>query len=198
MKKIFKHIWKYLFRGLIAAIPFFLSIVAFRLFYVFIDHRVNDLMDKLFGWRIPGVGILVAMAFFYLLGLFASHIIGRRLFGILETVLDRIPIINTTYQIGKQISDMISLTETEMFSRVVLLEGFREHALTVGFVTGTLKNEHGKELLKIFVPTVPNPTTGFIMIVEPGKVIDPGWTIEEGLKMVISGGIIGPSSINKK
>jgi uncharacterized membrane protein len=115
-----------------------------------------------------------------------------------ENLLTRIPIINTTYHIGKQISEMFLLSEKEMFSRVVLVEAFREKVYTIGFVTGSVKWIDGRERFRVFVPTVPNPTSGYFMVVDIGHIIDPGWTIEEGIKMVLSGGIIFPAELTKK
>jgi len=118
---------------------------------------------------------------------------------LVEKILNRIPIIKTTYQIGKQVSVALSLPEKQIFKRVVLVEYFRPGTLTIGFVTGTILDKANNEkLLKVFIPTVPNPTSGIFVILKESKVIEPGWSVEQAMKIVISGGIIGPEEIRVK
>ncbi len=196
MKKFITHLKMYIFRGVLAAIPLALSFFVLRFFYYFIDKRVVDFFDYNFGYRIPGIGIILFLCILYLLGVFASNVLGRRFLSFFEQISNRIPIVKTTYQVGKQISATLSLPEGEVFKRVILVDYLRPGAWTVGFVTGTITDKQSNEkLLKVFVPTVPNPTSGFLLIIKESQVIDPHWTIEQGMKSVISGGIIGPEEI---
>ena len=133
----------------------------------------------------------------YLTGIIASNVIGRRLFGLLETVTGRIPLLKTAYQVGKQLSGTLSLPEKNIFKKAVLVDYFKPGAWVIGFVTGEILDERtGENLLKIFIPTVPNPTSGFLVIIGKELVQEMSWSVEEAMKMVISGGIIGPTSIN--
>ncbi|MFA6378155.1 MAG: DUF502 domain-containing protein [Candidatus Omnitrophota bacterium] len=196
MKKFIKHIKMYMFRGVLAAIPLALSFFVLRFFYIFIDKRIVDFFDRTFGYRIPGIGILLFLLILYFLGVLTSNVLGRQLLNFFEKISNRIPIIKTTYQVGKQISATLSLPEGEVFKRVVLLDYFRPGVWTIGFVTGTVVDKISNEkLLKVFVPTVPNPTSGILIILKETQVIDPCWTIDQGMKVVISGGIIGPEEI---
>jgi len=171
-------------------------LLVFQFFYRVLDKRISDLFDQYIGYRIPGLGILLFLVALYIIGFLASNVIGRRFLGFIERIVDRIPIIKTTYQAGKQLSSTLALPEQQVFKRVVLLEFFRPGVLTVGFVTGTLQDEKRNEkLLKVFVPTVPNPTSGFLVMVNESQVTDPKWTVEQGLKTVITGGIISPEEI---
>lgn len=199
MKKILKHLRIYIFRGLLASIPIGLSFLVLKFFYVALDQKVIGLIDEFIGFRIPGLGILLVLATLYLIGYLASNVIGRRFFNLFERILNRIPIIKTTYQIGKQISVALSLPEKQVFKRAVLVEYFRPGVLTIGFVTGTLLDKADNEkLLKVFIPTVPNPTSGILVIIKESQVIEPGWSVEQAMKIVISGGIIGPEEIRNK
>ncbi len=196
MKNFFKHVQVYIFRGILASIPLGLSYFVLRFFYVVIDKRVMNLLYKYIGFRIPGLGILLILLILYFIGLLASNVIGRSLFTLIERIFSRIPIIKTIYQVGKQLSSTLSLPEKQIFKRVVLVDYFNSGAGTIGFVTGTLVDKKSKEkFLKVFIPTVPNPTSGFIFILKESQTIDPGWSVEQGIKMVISGGIIGPEEI---
>lgn len=196
MKTFASHFKTYIIRGVLAAIPIALSYFVLRFFYVTIDKNVVNLIDQYFGLRIPGIGIVVFILFLYFLGFLASNFIGRQLLNFVEHIANRIPIVNSTYQIGKQISSTFSLPEKEIFKKAVLLEHFRENIWTIGFVTGTIIDAAtGEKLIKVFVPTVPNPTSGFMAVVKESQVRDPGWTVEEGMKAIISGGIISPPQI---
>lgn len=195
MKHFFNHVWKFFFRGLIAAIPLTLSYFAVKLLYITIDKPVNSFVFEYTGFQIYGLGVMVTLIAFYLIGLLASNVIGKQIFGFIENISNRIPLIKTTYQVGKQISSTLSLPEKQVFKRVVLVDFTHKGVWAIGFVTGPLKNDRGEVLLKVFIPTTPNPTTGFVIVVKESEVLDPGWNVEEGMKLVISGGIIGPEKI---
>ena len=196
MKNSFRHPKVYIFRGLLALIPIGLTIFTIRIIYVFIDKRIMEMLDQYIGYRIPGLGLLLFIIFLYFIGMITSNIIGKRFFTILENIMIRIPIVKTTYQVGKQLSNTLSLPEKQIFKRTVLVDYFKPDVWVIGFVTGELKDGRtGERLLKVFIPTVPNPTSGFLVILNESQTKDPQWSTEEAMKMIISGGIIGPESI---
>ena len=197
MKNFMAHLKTYIFRGILASIPIALSYFVLRFFYIVIDKRVVNLIEQQFGFRIPGIGIVIFLVILYFLGFLASNFLGRQLLSFVEHIANRIPIINSTYQIGKQLSSTFALPEKEIFKKAVLIAHFRKDVWTIGFVTGTIVDgSTGEKLIKVFVPTVPNPTSGFLAIVKESEIRDPGWTVEEGMKAVISAGIISPPQIN--
>jgi uncharacterized membrane protein len=197
IRPIFNHFKKYVFRGLLAVIPPALCIFVLHLLYVGIDQRVTGVIERFFGASIPGLGIILVFLILYLLGFIASNITGRKLFSLLEYIVRRIPLINTTYQVGKQLSTTLSLPEKQVFKRAVLVEYLKPGMWTVGFVTGTIvdKSQDNETLLKVYIPTPPLPTSGTMVLVRQTQTRDPGWTIEEAMKVVISGGIIGPDYV---
>lgn len=196
MTGIVKHIRTFVFRGLLASIPFALSIFAVHFLYTSIDQRVLDLLEQQVGVRFPGLGILLLVAALYVLGFVTSNVIGRRVLGVVERVTSRIPLVKTTYQIGKQVSDTFSLSERQVFQKAILVECVKPGIWTAGFVTGKVTDQiTGEELLKVYVPTPPNPASGNVLLVRERDARDPGWTVEEALKLVISAGVIGPTEI---
>lgn len=197
MNRALSHVRTYIFRGLLAIIPLVMTFFVVRLLYVGIDQRIRGWIDHLIGISIPGLGILLVLLLLYLLGVVASNVIGRQVFNWIERMTRRIPLINSTYQIGKQLTSTLALPEKQVFKRAVLVEFLKPGSWTIGFVTGTLidRSADGAKLLKVYVPTPPNPTSGFIIIIKESEVRDPGWTIEETLKAIISAGIIGPVEI---
>ena len=196
-KKAVKHLKKYIIRGMIAIIPVALSIFVIRLLYFGIDKRVMGLIDQFIGYSIPGLGILLVLITLYIIGIVASNLVGKQIFRWIERISDKIPIINTTYHVGKQLSDTLSLPEKQMFRKAILVDYLKPGIWTIGFVTGSVidKKNNNEKLLKVFVPTPPNPTSGTMVLVKESYTRDPGWTIEEAMRSVISGGIIGPKEI---
>lgn len=200
MKRFWSHTKTYIFRGLLAIIPIALTVFAIQFLYFFIDKKVMSMVDQIIGFSIPGLGILLVLVVLYLLGFVASNVVGKEIFHLIERITKKIPIIKTTYQAGKQLALALSLPEQQVFKRVVLVDYLMPGIWTIGFVTGTIidKKNHDQILLKVFVPTPPNPTSGTMVVVKESQTRDPGWTIEEALKAVISGGIIGPTEIRKE
>lgn len=199
MKNIVNHFRRNIFRGLLAVIPIVLCAIAIQLLYVLIDKRVMGLFDNFFSLRyIPGLGILLVLICLYLIGIIASNIIGRQFFKLVEGITNRIPFIKPIYSVGKQLSHGLSLGEGEKqaFKKAVLVN-VNNHGIWVpAFITGYIKDQKTHEdLYMVFVPSVPNPTTGFAFVVKPSQTFDPGWTIEECLKAVMSAGIIAPAEM---
>lgn len=199
MKPVYAHIRSYIIKGLLALIPIGLVIFTIRILYVFIDKQVMDLITHYTGIHIPGLGLLMFIVLLYITGVVATNVIGKRMFGMLDSVTGRIPFINTAWQVGKQLSGTLSLPEKKIFKKAVLVDYFKPGAWVVGFVIGETRDEStGEMLLRVFIPTVPNPTSGFLVLLGNAQVKDPGWSIEEAVKMVISAGIIGPESIQAR
>jgi uncharacterized membrane protein len=196
MKAVIKHIRTFIFRGLLAIVPLVLSFFVIRFLYLAVDQKVANLIEKVVGFRIPGLGIVLVLLILYLLGLAASNWAGKQVFSFIERVMERIPVIKTIYHLGKQFGTALSLPEKHVFKRAVLVEHFKLGVQSIAFVTGEVVDEKsGERLLKLFIPTAPNPTTGFMVMVAPDKVRDLPWTVPEAMNAVISGGIIGPGVI---
>lgn len=196
MKRISRHFRIYILRGIFACIPVGLTYFVIKFFYIVIDQKVVNLVDNFIGFRIPGLGIFVLCIVLYVIGYLTSNILGKKFFAFIERIVDRIPIIKTTYRIGKQLSSTLSLSEKTVFKKTVLVDYFRPGVWAVGFVTGRMLDRNtGEKLFKVFLPTVPNPTSGILIILKETQVIDPRWSIEDGMKAIISGGLIGPEEI---
>jgi len=199
MKGIFRHLRIYTFRGLLAIVPFALSFFSLKILYTVIDKRVTIMIERYLGFTFPGLGVLLVLASLYLFGLIASNMVGRQLFGLVERIANGIPLVKTVYQVGRQLATSLSLPGTQVFKRAVLVEYLKPGIWTIGFVTGTIidKTHDDETLLKVFVPTPPNPTSGTMVAVRESETRNPGWSVEEALKSVISAGVIGPTEIKR-
>jgi len=195
MKRVLRHIRTFILRGLIAIIPLALSFFATKILYTAVDKRVARIVEEIVGFTLPGLGILLVLVALYVLGLVASNMVGKQILGLFEGIANRIPLIKTTYRVGKQLGVNLSLPEKEVFKRAVLVEYLKPGIWTIGFVTGVIidRKSNDERLLKVFIPTPPNPTSGTMVVVRESQTRIPGWSTEEALEAVISGGIIGPS-----
>jgi uncharacterized membrane protein len=197
MPRLFAHLRKFIVRGALALIPIALPAVAVYLLYDFIDRRIVVLVEKLLGFSFPGLGIVLLLVVLYLVGVLASNIFGRRILEGLEQLTERIPVVKAIYRVGKQLSGTLAqTTDSNTFRRPVLVPYAAPNTWQVGFVTGSVRsNATGEELIKVYVPTPPNPTSGFVYFMRESAVRDPGWTVEEAMQCILSGGIVGPEQI---
>lgn len=197
MKKALRHLRIHIFRGFLAIIPLALSFLVIRFLYLAIDTRVTGVVEKFLGFKIPGLGIVLVLVVLYLIGLAASHWVGRRFFGLVDLVTTRIPLIKTVYLLGRQIAEAFSVPEKQAFKKAVMVEHFRPGLWSIGFLAGAVSDRENKEekLLKVFIPTAPNPTTGFMVMVKESQVRVLDWTVNEAMNAILSGGIIGPKEV---
>lgn len=197
-KSVFGHIRTHIVRGLLALVPLVLSYFVIRLIYLQVDKRVASWIERVLHVRVPGLGLLLVLVLLYLTGLAVSHWWGRKAFRIVEFLTTRIPLIKTVYHVGKQLTDAISLPDKQGFHRVVLVQHFRPGVWSIGFVTGTILErgkKKGPKFLKIFIPTAPNPTTGFMVMVKESEVRDLDWSVQDAMNAVISGGLVSPPDL---
>jgi uncharacterized membrane protein len=189
MKRIFTT-------GLLTILPLAITIYVFYLVFNFLDNLVGDMIEAVLNFRIPGAGFAAGLLLIMLIGFIASNIIGSRLIGYFDTLLRRVPIARGIYTGAKQIIDAFTLQGKNAFQKVVLLEYPRKGIYVIGFVTGSSKGEiQGKtreETLNIFVPTTPNPTSGMLILAPLHEVTELEMTVEEGMKVIISGGLFSP------
>jgi len=142
----------------------------------------------------PLVNLFLSLAFIFLLGLVGTNILGRRIIVAFEALLLRLPLVKTIYGAAKQVVDAFQGSE-RTFQRVVLIQYPRKGLWSVGFVAAerrdTLHLAASDTLLAVFIPTTPNPTSGFLVLVSPEDVIDVDYNVEEAFKFIISSGIVG-------
>jgi len=193
---------KYLIAGLLVWLPLAVTIVIFSFVIDVLDRTLLLLPpeyrpEAVLGFAIPGFGVVLAVAILILTGMLAANLLGRRLVTLWEAILSRIPLVRTIYISAKQITTTVLTSEGKSFRKVVLLEYPRKDTWSMGFLT----NEHisidsgkmGGEIVAVFVPTTPNPTSGFIIMLPKDDVIELDLSIEEGFKYVISMGVIIPN-----
>ncbi|MFZ2620608.1 MAG: DUF502 domain-containing protein [Alphaproteobacteria bacterium] len=154
--------------------------------------------QAMLGTHVYGSGLVAGLVVVMLAGLLTRNFIGRWLVRVWEDVLDRIPVVRSVYSAFKQVLETVTVNNTEAFREVVLFEFPRKGIWAIGFVTGTTKGQvqtlTDDEVVNVFFPTTPNPTSGFLLFVPRKDLVKLDMTIEQGLKLVISGGIITPQA----
>ena len=186
------------FTGIIVALPILATIWVITFVVNFIDVRVKPIIpkDNLPEWllNIPGLGVVITIAALWILGTIASNFFGSRLLRFGEKLLTRVPLVSTIYRTVKQIVGAVTQQKDKAFREVCMIEYPRKGLYAIGFVTSDLKGapaEHLKDgYVCVFVPTTPNPTSGFLLFVKRADMIILDMTPEEGAKMIISGGMV--------
>ncbi len=138
------------------------------------------------------IEFLVALLVIIFIGLVVSNVVGKRLFAFFEGIMEKLPLINTIYTSSRQIMQTLTMPGKGNFKQVVLIEYPRKGLWTLAFVTAYSKSKNGVQYVHVFLPTTPNPTSGFMLFVKEKDVRPSGLSIEEGLKTLISGGMIAP------
>jgi uncharacterized membrane protein len=153
--------------------------------------------DTFLGFRIPGLGVIATVALIFVAGLLTTSYAGDRFFRLAEALVDRIPLVRGIYQAIKQIVQTMVSKEGQGFKKVVLAEFPRQGLYTVAFVTGAtsgeLRAKTGRQSINLFIPTTPNPTSGYYVMVPEESVIPLEMSVEDAFKLIISAGIIAPA-----
>jgi len=181
-------------RGMLALIPIVVTIYVLNLIFSFLDGLLSVFVHDLFGLRIPGVGALASILLILIIGLVVTDVLGARLVHFAERLLKKVPIVPRIYFAIKQIIEAFSLQGKHSFSKVAMIEYPRKGIYSIGFIISECKSEiqtaAGQKLINVFVPTTPNPTTGFLLMVPENEAIVLDITIEEGLKLILSAGMV--------
>jgi uncharacterized membrane protein len=156
-----------------------------------VDGLLGRLLPALIGRAIPGLGLVTSIVVIFIIGALATNVLGRRIVGLFERLLLRVPLARSIYSATKSISDTLFLQRRAAFQRPVLVQWPRQGMYTLGFVTGTTEGlPAGERGLNVFVVTTPNPTTGFLMLVPEREAAALEMSVEDALKIVMSGGIV--------
>lgn len=147
-------------------------------------------------WGVATFSVLLTVFFLYCIGVLTANIVGRRLVRLGESILEHVPFVKTIYKSSKQILQTIAGESGQNFQRVVLIPFPTKEVRSIGFVTGSSRDTTtGEELYTVYLPTAPSPTGGFVIVVRKADVIELDWTVENALKTIISGGVLGPDTI---
>ena len=192
---------RYFITGLLIWVPLAITFWVLSLIVGALDQSLHLLPEaihpqRLFGFSIPGAGAVLTLAMILLTGLLAANFIGQKLVGWWEKLLARIPVVNSVYNSVKQVSDTIFSPNGNAFRKAVLVNYPHQESWTIAFLTGQpggdVVNHLTGEFVSVYVPTTPNPTSGFFLMMPANKVLELDMTVDEALKYIISMGVVAP------
>lgn len=193
---------RYLIAGLLVWLPLGVTIAALIFLVNLFDQSLLLLPehfrpDELLGRHIPGFGIILSFALIFVTGMLVANFFGRYLYGIWEKLLSRIPLVRSIYMAVKQISEALFGDGSQTFQKAYLLQYPRAGLWTLAFQTSKTQGEaqiktNMAEVVNLFVPTTPNPTSGFFIMASNTEIIELDMSVDDALKMVISGGVVVP------
>ena len=199
---IFARFRRHFLAGILVTSPILITVYVTWLIVTFIDAQVAGLLPnsldftKQLPHQIPGLGLIISIVVITFIGAITPGFIGRTLLKVGERILDNTPIVRSIYGAIKQIMETVMSTNSESFREVVLVEYPRKGIWVIGFVTGETKGEvqslNKETLINVFIPTTPNPTSGFLLFLPKKDLIYMKMKVEDAVKMVISGGIVTP------
>ena len=197
-----KHLRRYLVAGLLVWIPLGVTIFILRVLIGLMDRTLLLIPqqyrpEEWFGFTIPGLGLILTLLVLLITGLLAANIVGRSMVGLWESMLDRIPVVRSVYSAAKNFAEIVFSDSGQSFKKVLLIEYPRKGIYSLAFQTATnlgeVQGRTGEEMVCTFVPTTPNPTSGYIIILPKKDIIELDMEIDEALKMIISLGVVVPA-----
>ena len=198
-----KKLRRILIAGLLVWLPLGITIFIIKILldllsqtYLLIPEGLRP--ENLFGVTIPGFEIIMAIIILFSTGLVAANYLGKTLVETWEKFLDKIPLVRSIYTPLKKFAELILSDQTQSFSKVLLIQYPRKGLYSLCFQTskdvGEIKEKSGEDVVCVFIPTTPNPTSGYIILIPKDEVIELDMSVEDALKMIISLGVVVPSS----
>lgn len=192
----------YMFAGILVTAPIFITFYLAWLFVTFVDSKINPLIPAKYNpetylpFAVPGLGLLILIIALMLVGALTAGFFGRLWMRLSERILSQMPVIRNVYSAVKQILETVLAQQSNAFREAVLIEYPRRGMWAIGFLTGITKGEvqnlTEEECINVFLPTTPNPTSGFLLFVPKKDIVPLSMSVEDAIKMVISGGIVTP------
>jgi len=203
LRCVWRHLRSAIIAGLLVLAPLVATYLILRLIYNFLVSLVEPLTDLAVFQALPdlavtwvSLGLLVVLL--YVLGILATKVLGGRIVNVAHQIVETIPGVRAIYRIARQAIEMLSGTNCQTkFSRVVFVDFPRKGLRTIGLVTGRLEDESGRPILMLYIPTAPNPTSGFTALVFEEEVASTDISVEDAMRLVVSGGAVFPEGIGR-
>ncbi len=200
-RRLWHHIYSRMLTGVVFVVPLILTIWVLQLLYNLLDGPLRSLLNTVLkytvGWELPsGVGLVLTLLALYVTGVLAANMLGRRFLEFWESLLQKMPIVNSIYNAARQVVRTLSQPQEKSFQRVVLIEFPSKGLWTIAFQVGTIQTSDGRQWVRVYVPTTPNPTSGFLQFLPKENVQFTSISVDEALKMVVSGGILAPERLD--
>ena len=196
-----KKLQKYLIAGLLVWLPIVVTVLLFRFLITLMDQTLILLPSQirpeaLIGFKLPGLGLILTLLVLIVTGIFAANFVGKSMVNFGEKIFKKIPIVRSVYSAAKNFADIVFSDTGQSFKKVLLIQYPRKGVYSLAFQTSTnlgeVQKKTGSDVVCTFVPTTPNPTSGFIIIIPKEDVIEMDMEVDEAFKMIVSLGVVVP------
>ena len=198
-RRLLRHVQRTVGAGILVILPIGITVLVLKFFFDLLDPVLKPAVDLFPGRSVTGTGIVALMVLVYLLGLFAARVVGRRLIGFGHRIMELIPVVKGIYGTTRMAIEVLSHSHNsndnadekgaQEYSGVVLVEFPRPGIRSIGLITSTMLDTDGDEVLSVYIPTTPIPSSGFLVIVSASEVMQTDLSVEEAMRVVISGGV---------
>ena len=190
IRNILVHIQRTLGAGILVMMPIGITVLVLKFLFDLLDGILKDPLGLLPGPEIPGIGLAVLLISVYLVGIIAAHVVGRRLIAFGHRILEDIPFVKSIYGTTRSAVELLSNNSDSRYSGVVLIDWPRPGIKAIGLVTSRMVDTNGEEMLAVYIPTTPIPSSGFLVMVAAKEVTHTEMSVDDAMKVVISGGIL--------
>ena len=196
-----KKLQKYLIAGLLVWLPIVVTVLLFRFLITLMDQTLILLPSQIrpeavIGFKLPGLGLILTLLVLIVTGIFAANFVGKSMVNFGEKIFKKIPIVRSVYSAAKNLADIVFSDTGQSFKKVLLIQYPRKGVYSLAFQTSTnlgeVQKKTGSDVVCTFVPTTPNPTSGFIIIIPKEDVIEMDMEVDEAFKMIVSLGVVVP------
>ncbi|NLE94155.1 MAG: DUF502 domain-containing protein [Dehalococcoidia bacterium] len=195
--RILSRIRSHFLTGILVVVPLMATLLILKWLFEWVDDLLQPIIRGLAGRPLYGVGFVITLLIIYLSGLTTTHFGGQRLLSLVESIISRVPIVRPVYNGIKQVLESFAQPRETGFMQVVLIEFPRKGIRCIGFITNEEYDATGQKLLNVFVPTAPNPTSGFLEIVREEDVTRTDISVDDAIKMIVSAGRVSVKRMNK-
>lgn len=200
--KIHKHVRSHLISGMFILVPVVITVLVLQICFNAMASGVRPFVEQALKLIAPDaehneflivtISVLIFVILVYLVGLISAYFFGKRMLSFVESVILRVPVVKSIYSTAKQVINTLSMSKQDTYTGVVMVDFPREGMKSVAFVTGSYHDTDGREMYKLFIPTSPNPTSGFLVIVPAHSVTKSDMTVEEAVRTIVSAGVMSP------
>jgi uncharacterized membrane protein len=183
-----KRIRTWFIAGVLVIVPIAVAVLILRWLFLYVDGILQPVARRLFGYELAGLGFALTVVLIFVTGIIATSVIGKRMVAIGESLLAKVPLFRYLYTSIKEIMVSFATPSETAFLQVVLVEFPKKDMRVIGFVTSESRTQSGEKILNVFIPTSPNPTSGYLEIVKESDIIRTNISIDNALKMVLSAG----------
>lgn len=190
---------RYFLSGVLVVVPIILTYIVLKFLFEAIDGVLQPLLFRILGYYIPGLGILTTILVIVLAGVLTRNFVGARLYAVGDRLLVRMPIIRPIYSAAKQLLEAVTMPSSRSFKEVALVEYPRRGVYALCFISRRMDitvNGESRKFITVFVPSTPTPVSGVVIMVPADEVIPVDMTVEEGIKFLVSGGVVSPEIMN--